>query len=543
MPANLLRAAVLTALLTPALLAQRQILAIQGTQPGEEFGATLSSIGDRDGDGRADLVIGAPTHDLGATTDVGQVTVVSSRTGTTLAVRFGTSLNQRLGTAVQGLGDSNGDGIPDFAASSPTFALNSGLVVVCSGLTGLPLATFTGEPLSEFGTALADVGDITGDGLADLAVGAPHNSPLTASGTVRFFSVPHGLHGQLTGSTGARFGQSLAAIGDLNGDGHPELAIGSPDQPVLNFARGRVTLVDPMLSGAASVRWAIDGSNATGFYLGNLVAAGGDLTQDGVPDLLAGDADRIALEVSGANGAFLGQHTSRPFAIHAACGLGDIDGDGRADFALGLPEANFGDGRVEVYLGSGGSFSMDGTPGSRFGSAITGLGDVDGDGRADFAVGAPGYPVSGLMVGRVTVHTMSLPWWNGVTVGGCPGESGIAQVGLTAAPVLGNPCSLRAQNLHPQHPGVWLLGFSNTTVNGQSLPLSLLPFGFPGCMLRTSAEVVALFLPGGATTADYPLPTHNPAIVGMWLYCQTSQLGPNGGLSMSTMLNLLLGNV
>ena len=85
MPTNLLRAAVLASLVTPALLAQRQILAIQGTQPGEEFGATLSSIGDRDGDGRRDLVVGAPSHDLGPTTDVGQVTIVGSRTGTTLA--------------------------------------------------------------------------------------------------------------------------------------------------------------------------------------------------------------------------------------------------------------------------------------------------------------------------------------------------------------------------------------------------------------------------------------------------------------------------
>ena len=76
----------------------------------------------------------------------------------------------------------------------------------------------------------------------NLAVGAPHNSPLTSSGTVRFFSVPHGLHRQLVGSTGARFGQSLAAIGETLPLGYTQ-----PAPRARTEAAGLLVADDPLL--------------------------------------------------------------------------------------------------------------------------------------------------------------------------------------------------------------------------------------------------------------------------------------------------------
>ena len=538
----ILRVAVLTALLAPTALAQRQLLTIQGTQADSNFGTTLAVIADRDGDGRRDLVVGAPDFDFGAVQNAGRITVVSSGTGNPLAVHNGTALNLRLGTQVTGLGDSNGDGVPDFAASAPSFGLGTGLVVVCSGLTGLTLAQFTGEPLSDFGTSIAGLPDVTGDGLADLAVGAPRDSISTGAGMVRYFSVPNGLHHQIVGDPGANFGASIAAIGDVNGDGSSELAIGSPAHLVSGLPRGRVVLCDPRFGGTASRLWTWNGSATTGDGQGTFVAAAGDRNLDGIPDVITGNGVALAVPLSGTTGSPSPAYTYGANFIRTAANLGDIDGEGHDDLAIGHPDANGGDGEVQILRYGQPAEVLSGTPGSRFGTSVVGLGDVDGDGRDDFAVGAPGFVANGVAVGQVVVFTHRITGTTASIGTACGGSSGAAILTLVGAPNYNTSCSLRATGVHPSHPGFWLLGFSRTSLNGQTLPMSLTPFGFPQCTLRTSAEVVGLFLPGGNTVVNYPLPTQVPAVIGLNLYCQTSQVAPNGDLALSAMRSIRFGN-
>ena len=98
-----------------------------------------------------------------------------------LATTFGTLNAESLGSMIATLGDLDGDGVPDYAlgaslASTPT-------IYLCSGRTTGVLRTLTGPPNEDWGTSVADIGDVNADGVPDLAVGAPlrRNSPGTGA--------------------------------------------------------------------------------------------------------------------------------------------------------------------------------------------------------------------------------------------------------------------------------------------------------------------------------------------------------------------------
>jgi hypothetical protein len=150
-----------------------------------------------------------------------------------------------FGQALAALGDINGDGVPDLAVGIPAYdrvdLFDQGQVVLFSGTTGSLLRTLQDRSLQaggQFGRTLAALGDINGDGVSDLAVGAPFRDvrDLEDPGQVVLFSGVTGarLHTlrTLQPQGGAQFGSALAAVGDVNGDGVSDLAVGAPFQDV-----------------------------------------------------------------------------------------------------------------------------------------------------------------------------------------------------------------------------------------------------------------------------------------------------------------------
>jgi hypothetical protein len=212
------------------------------------------------------------------------------------------------------------------------------------------------------------------------------------------------LYDHSGGAPGDQMAAAVAALGDVNGDGAGDYAMGAPHADGLEPDAGCVYV----RSGKdASVPWIFAGEHA-GDLLGFSLAALGDIDGDGVSDLIAGAplayvGFGAVYVISGATGAQLWKFkgVGDPGQLgYAVAGVGDVNTDGVPDFAFGAPYRDNGwspdDGYVEIRSGvnAAGIHQLVGEQsGSRFGFALDGAGDVDGDGRGELLVGAPGFDV------------------------------------------------------------------------------------------------------------------------------------------------------
>ncbi len=330
-----------------------QLMRIDGSSQGERLGQAVAGLGDLDGDGTPDLLVGAPFH-AGAAFLAGAAFVRSGSTGGVLQTVLGQDSFGLLGMAVANAGDVNGDGTDDYLVGSPAEDSNgtdSGGLYLFSGATGIELAHPTGDAGGDqLGTSLCGLGDLDGDGLADFASGAPFDDNNGAdSGAVRAWSGATGavLFTADGASAGDHFGSAIAGLGDVDGDGKGDLAVGAPSDGSAGPDAGSVRV----LSGATGLElFAILGS--PGQTLGSSVAAAGDVDGDGVPDLILGGRDGdVALVCSGVDGGLL--FDVAPPAGSSAWGsavLGglDIDGDGRSEFCVS-DELSPAGGRIVTY--------------------------------------------------------------------------------------------------------------------------------------------------------------------------------------------------
>jgi hypothetical protein len=326
----------------------------------------------------------------------------------------GTTNMQFVGYSTVCLGDIDGDGLPDWATGAPsptTWTTIPGRVYVCRGYDATPIRTLNGSvDGDDFGTSLADVGDIDNDGVHELLVGAPdllstggHDS---AGGTPGYIEVFSGATGALLvhvdGDTdGDMFGAAVAGMGDLDGDAVNDFVVGAPGFGTLN--RGLVRAI----SGATGATiWSVVGALPPA-AIGSCLSAIGDVDADGFIDVLVGapnwDGPHVdsgaAWVFSGANGATLrtwfGPHASAFLGVSVA-GVGDLDGDAVPDAAVGAMNAPQGLYKGAVYAFSGQSgatlFSAIGPKdGTLFGCSVAAIGDVDGDGTTELAVGGYAY--------------------------------------------------------------------------------------------------------------------------------------------------------
>ncbi|MBL8722980.1 MAG: FG-GAP repeat protein [Planctomycetes bacterium] len=540
--------AVAAATAVPAA-AQRPIRTFFGSQAGAGFGRALATAIDTDGDGVRDLVVGEPNYALGSAAACGAVRLLSPASGNLLALALNLQPGFQFGTTVAGLGDMDGDGTPDFAGGAPLAGTNrQGFVRVASGRTGLPILNQFGEERSQFGTALCAGGDRNLDGRADLLVAAPDNSNQRPFGRVQMFDHLGAVLSTFAGSNNSYVGTHLTQLGDFNGDGQPEYAIGEPGLSFGGGSSGAVHAVTVTAWGSMTPMWTVFQPFTANDRAGRVVAAAGDTNGDGVPDVLFGDARQRVFLYSGANGAQLGYLQNAAFGTDwTLAGIGDWNGDGRRDFAVGVPTANLLRGQVFVYSTNPLQLLtiLDGEPLSQFGAALAGLGDVDGDGRDDFAVGAPGFAANGMMLGRVTVHAYDTPATVAAYGIGCRGPNGTPALTWTGAPVLGTQFQLRCRNLMPNQGGFWLLGWSDTLAGTLPLPLDLAPFGMPGCQVLGSSEATDYFiLRGNTATWTITLPSW-PILAGLRCYAQCTQLEPTrpGGLVFSDGARMVFGNL
>ncbi len=387
---------------------------------GDEFGRAVAS-GDFNGDGLLDLAVGAPGEAPGSDPASGWVFVyLGSAQGLVPSLAFGqdglgaNEAGDRFGHALAA-GDFDGDGKDDLAVGAPGEAPGSkpksGWVFTYRGtLRGLePWKAFgqgglgSDELDDRFGWALA-AGDLDGDGKDDLAVGAPGEAPASKPKSGWVF-VYRGTSNGLTswkafGQEGIGsdevddlFGTSLAA-GDFDGDGKADLAVGAPGEvpdsppllkpPVLESEQRRLELPGGELPGR---ELDLDRTRL-------LLRTGWVYTYRGAA---AGPQPWKSFGQAGLDSDEAGDR------FGAALAAGDVDGDGKADLAVGAPGEAPGSkprsGWVYAYRGApSGLTAWSGFGQQGFGSdeaddlfgASLAAGDFDGDGKVDLAVGAPG---------------------------------------------------------------------------------------------------------------------------------------------------------
>lgn len=539
-----------TAALVASASAQRVVLTMNGDQPGGNFGRTLALVRDIDGDGKRDLVVGEPYRDFGSVQDAGAAALISTGAWAIQYRSYGTQLGGHLGGSVAGLGDVNNDGVPDWACGAPDPVLGTGFVRVLSGATGAQLLQLTGSPFARFGASICDIGDRNLDGRADFAVGAPNASPSSPNGFVRYYSGSNGSTMlSIAGNGSTDLGASLANLGDLTGDGRPEIAIGEPLLDGNGVDAGNVLVRNPWGGAGAGFVWTAPTSFGVGQQGGGRVAALGDIDGDGKSEVLATTVAGMVVCLAGANGAVLFFVQNAEFGDDPSLtGLGDWNGDGRPDFAVGSSIANLGNGQVYVYSTGPGTpllSSFGGGATSGFGSAVADLGDLDGDGRVEIAVGSPTYISQGLVVGRVTVHAFNIYGSTNISGTACPGQSGLQTLSLQGPANLGDTVHIQAGNLRPNAFGYLLLGFSDSNHNGLPLPASLQPFGLP-CTLYVSIDSQIAYLANSLGTNDYAMTLPStPGFAGLHFHAQYCQLDSwaVGGLSFGKKGSIRIGNL
>lgn len=413
-PAFLLSSTLACAALAPLAGAQSILFTVDGDSASDVFGQSIDVVGDVDGDGFDDIMVGAWRDDPGGKTDAGTVRVVSGLTGATLFTIPGDLANDHMGFGSSGAGDANGDGFADVLAAADEadvagIGANAGNAKIVSGATGLTLWTLTGDTSGDlFGWSAADAGDVDGDGSSDSVLGSLNDDDVGKNncGSAAVFSGATGqlLFKVLGGAAADNLGDAVGGAGDVNNDGFADVIAGAPNADPGGLANaGRATVV----SGATgAVLFHVDGDTASD-ALGGSVAGAGDVDLDGFDDVIVGaGGDDVGATNSGSAKVISGatQAIVHAFAGDSAgdnlggavAGAGDVDGDGTPDLvagAVGDDDNGASCGAVRVYSGKSGAvlatFYGD-SASDQLGVSVAGGGDLNGDGFDDVAGGAIG---------------------------------------------------------------------------------------------------------------------------------------------------------
>ncbi len=434
---------------------------------------TTLTRGDVNGDGIADLAIGADGASSPGRLNNGEVYVfhggslTNCRIGVDCApqaILRGAATGDNFGVTVASAGDVNADGFEDLIAGAPTADVDGGLVAdrgeaalflgsaagiaSCDLMSCTPAARISGvEDALRFGSSVAGVGDIDGDGYGDVLVGAPLAGAPSSSGRAYLFKgyklsgalSPDAADERVNGAANENMGFAVSGAGDVNADGFDDVLIGAPGPfgsiSHAYFFLGKATGIGCAAAESCAPAKVLAGGSVSSAF-GYAVASAGDVNNDGFGDVLVGGLvekdgavrpGRAYLYLGSTAGlggvqATITGQADQDFLGMSVAGVGDMNGDGYGDVLIGArnAKAQFGaaylfhgsaSGLTSCKIGGVGCGSMTTITGPQFlsamGTFVGGGSDLDGDGHPDVFAGAPGTDVGG------GVHAGGVFVWNG----------------------------------------------------------------------------------------------------------------------------------
>ncbi len=434
-----------------------------GINSGDNFGYAVAGAGDVNADGYPDFLVGAPDESLTAGYDEGVVRVFSGQDGTVLYTLYGEFDYDSLGVAVSKAGDINLDGYADFmvgASGDDNNGAQSGMLRVYSGIDGSIIYGINGDgPADYMGGVISYAGDIDADGYPDFLAGMylNDNSWLENSGTARVYS--GGAFWSDKDNDGINDAEDedddndgvidihdfhifdASQAGDYDSDGVDGIIdncifLANPDQQDVD-SDGKGDICDNDIDGDGVLNdqdsWPYDAGSTEGDtpwlasffgrglgYAGHSVSGAGDVNNDGYADVVVGAyfSSRYGDQYSGYAKVYSGATLELLYLMvgeeregigRSVSGAGDVNNDGYDDVIVGGHGIGSNvTGVARVYSGKDGSELYElrsGEDADRFGSAVSGAGDVNNDGYADLIVGAYESNLYGYHRGAVYIYS------------------------------------------------------------------------------------------------------------------------------------------
>jgi hypothetical protein len=406
---------------------------LESNQSNAWFARSVACAGDVNGDGYSDVVIGCPNYDYSLANEGAAFIYHGSASGTSTtyaAMVRGNQITASMGTAVACAGDINGDGYSEVIVGANYYdkgETDEGAAWVYHG-SPAGINTTAGASMENnqanagAGFAVASAGDVNGDGYSDVIVGAYlyDNGQLNEGAAFVYHGSASGISTTAAATVesnvaSAIFGYSVAAAGDVNGDGFADVIVGAFNYANGQSGEGAAFIYHGSSTGINTTAAARVESNQTYAAMGYSVANAGDVNADGYTDVIVGaytydngQTDEGAAFVyygsaSGINTTVAATlESNQEFAMfgNSVAGAGDVNGDGYSDLIVGAYLYDNGqnsEGAAFVYhgsatgIGTAAAAMIESNQGSARLGSVASAGDVNGDGFSDIIIGAELY--------------------------------------------------------------------------------------------------------------------------------------------------------